>query len=160
MEPSRFEFSLDPHVILLDADFHDDGRMGQAEQLSQDHAGLPETHIVGLQAGEDQVAALLSFQSGRQRLRRGVSIRSRKVVVFDQEAAISAFRQRLADRRGGSRRASRDGYHFSAVRFSDPQCLLERERVRIVHLVAEVGLADPAAAVVPLGASNSRLLLA
>ena len=38
---------------------HDDGGVRDAEQFGEHHAGLAQTEIVGLQAGEDQIRRLM-----------------------------------------------------------------------------------------------------
>ena len=64
-------------------------------------------------------------------------------VVFDVQRAIGAARQRLANDLLHARRAGRADDDLATVLLAKPQRLLERVGVRLVHLVADVLLADP-----------------
>ena len=57
--------------------------------------------------------------------------------------AVGAPRQRLANHLLDPRRPGRADDHFPAMLLAEPQRLLQRIGVRLVHLVADVLLADP-----------------
>src|SRR6185436_19520221 len=65
--------------------------------------------------------------------------------------AIGAARQRLADHLGDARRPGRADDHFAAVLLLEPERLLERVGVGLVHLEAGVLVADPGFVVVEAG---------
>ena len=69
-------------------------------------------------------------------------------VVLDVDGAIGAARQRLAKHLRDARRPGRADDHLAAVLLLEPQRLLERVGVRLVHLVAGVLLANPGLGVV------------
>ena len=118
-------------------------------------AGLREALIVGLQSGQDQVE-LLVLHRRRQRGCHGKRIGARQAIVFDVNGAIGAARQRLAQHLGHARGSGRADDHFPAVLLLQAQALFERVRVRLVHLVAGVLLADPACRLVDAGLPVAR----
>src|SRR5689334_9022914 len=65
--------------------------------------------------------------------------------------AVGAARQRFANHLLNARRTGRADDHFPAVLLAEPQRLFERIGVRLVHLVADVLLADPGLVVVEPG---------
>ena len=143
LEPAAFELALHAQRAALDLHFHDDRRVRQAEPLGEDDAGLRVALVVGLQAGEHQVERLVLHRRGER--------------VGDDErvGARRARRPRRGSR--GRRRAPAPRGCTCATRagpaeqtttsppcFSlQPQRLLERVGVGLVHLVAGVLLADP-----------------
>src|SRR5204863_8604281 len=67
-----------------------------------------------------------------------------EAVVFDVNGAVGTARERFADDRLHARRPRRTDDHFPAVLLPEPQRLFERVGVGLVHLVADVGFANPA----------------
>ena len=98
--------------------------------------------VVGLQAGQDQVELLVRHR-GRQRVGDHERVGGAQRVVLDVDRAVGAARERLADHLLHARRARRADDHLAAVLLAQAQRLLERVGVRLVHLVADVLLADP-----------------
>ena len=68
--------------------------------------------------------------------------------VFDVNRAVGAAGQRFADHLLHARRAGRADHHFAAVLLAQAQRLFERVGVGLVHLVADVLLANPRLVVV------------
>jgi len=77
---------------------------------------------------------------------------------LDMNRAIGAARERLANHLLDTRRTGAADHHFPAVPLAQSQRFLERVGVRLVHLVADVLLADPGLVVVeprlPLAGRN------
>ena len=87
-----------------------------------------------------------SFIAAASAVGHGKGIGRRQAIVLDVDGAIGAARQRLAQHLGDAGGPGRADHDFPAVLFLEPQALLERIGVRLVHLVAGVLLADPGAA--------------
>ena len=128
--------------------------MRQTEPLGQDDAGLRESLVVGLQAGEDEVEPLVRHRRA-ERLGDHERVGAGERVALDVDRAVGAARQRLAQHLRDARGPGRADDHFAAVLFLEPQRLLERVGVGLVHLVAGVLLANPGSRVVR-GAAASR----
>ena len=62
------------------------------------------------------------------------------------DSAVRAFRQGFLDDLLGPLRAHGKRHHLAAMLFLQAQRLLQREAIRLVHLEADVGLANPRAA--------------
>ena len=139
---------------LLHFDLHDDGGVRQAQQLGQQDAGLADALIVALQAGEDQVEGFLA-QRGGQGFRRAQRIEQEEFVVGDVDAAVGALGQRFLDGLLGALRAHGERHDLAAVLFLQAQGFFEREAVRLVHLEADVGFANPQAVI---GDAQRRIL--
>ena len=103
--------------------------------------------VVALQAGEDQVELLFGHRRG-QRGRGGERIGGRERIILDVQRAIGAAGQGFADHLLHARRPGRADHDFAAMLFAKAQGLLERIGVRLVHLVADVLVADPGLVVV------------
>ncbi len=69
-------------------------------------------------------------------------------IVFDMDRAVGAASQRFANHLRDARGTGRADHHFAAALLLEPQRLLERVGVRLVHLVRRVRLADPGLVVV------------
>ena len=95
------------------------------------------------------------LQRRGQRFRRAQRIEQEKFVVGDVDAAVGALGQRFLDGLLGALRAHGKRHHFAAVLFLQAQRLFEREAVRLVHLEADVGFADPRAV---FGDAQRRIL--
>ena len=143
--PSSSRFTRS--VVASACDFHDDRRVRQAEPLGEDHAGLREALVVGLQAGEDQVE-LLVLHRRRERVGDHERVGAGERVVFDVDRAVGAAGERFAEHLRDARGPGRADDHFPAVLLLQPQRLFERVRVGLVHLVAGVLLANPGLRVV------------
>ena len=80
------------------------------------------------------------------------------IMEVDVQRAIGAARERLANHLLHARRAGRAHHHLAAVLLAQPQALLERIRVRLVHLVTDILVANPGLVVVetrlPLAGRN------
>ena len=70
LKPSRFEFALQFQAALVHVNLHDDRGVRQAQQFRQQHAGLSETLIVALQAGQNQVEIFVLHRSSQRAGRR------------------------------------------------------------------------------------------
>ncbi len=69
-------------------------------------------------------------------------------VILDVDRAIGAARQRLANHLLHARGPGRADHHLAAVLLAQPQALLERVGIGLVHLVGHVLLANPRLVVV------------
>ncbi len=146
LEPAGFQLALEAHAAVLHFDLHDDGGVRQAEQFRQQHAGLAEAVIVALQAGQDQIELFL-FDGGGERLGRAERIEQIKFVVGDVDAAVGALGQRFLDGLLGALGAHGNRDHFAAVLFLEAQAFFEGETVRLIHLEADIGFANPVAGI-------------
>src|SRR5258708_26757759 len=63
--------------------------------------------------------------------------------MLDVDGPLGAARQRLANDRLHAGRSGRADHHFAGVLFPQPQRLLQRVGIGLVHLVAGVLLANP-----------------
>ena len=77
---------------------------------------------------------------------RAEGIQLEKFIVGDVHAALRALRQGFLDGLLGALGAQGEGHHLAAVLFLEPERLFEGESVGLVHLEADVRLADPGAA--------------
>src|SRR4030095_13328156 len=119
-----------------------DRRVRQAQAFSQYNACLGETHVVGLQTGQDQVEAL--FAHGlRKSSGHTKGIRTAEAVVFDVDRPIGAAGKSFTNDLRDPRWTSRADDDFAAVFLFEPQRLFERVGVGLVHLVGRVGLTNP-----------------
>ena len=67
LKPAGFEFALELHSRSLHFDLHDDGGVRQVEQFGEQHAGLAESVIVALQAGQNQIEIFFLERGGQER---------------------------------------------------------------------------------------------
>ena len=130
--------------------------MRQAQPLGEDHAGLRGPLIVGLQAGQYQIAMLVAKGVGQRRGHgKGISADRRQPLVFHMNRAVGPARQRFAEHLSRSSGSGRADHDFPAMLLAQPQRLLERVRVGLVHLEAGVLFANRPSALV-----DARLPLA
>ena len=115
---------------------------GKIQQRGQKHAGLPETVIVALQAGEDQVHFFLGDCRGKD-FRGAERIKLGEVIIGDVDAAVGAFRKGFLDGLLHTLRAERKRDHFAAVLFLQAQRFFQRVGIRFVHFEADVRFLDP-----------------
>ena len=103
--------------------------------------------VVALQAGEDQIELLLRHRRGqcgssRERIGR------RERIILDMQRAIGAAGKGFANHLLDARRPGRADDDLAAMLFAKTQGLLERVGIRLVHLVADILVADPGLVVV------------
>ena len=98
--------------------------------------------IVGLEAGEHQVELLVRHR-GRERVGNHERVGRAQGIGLDVDRPVRAAGERLTDHLLHARGAGRTDHDFSTVLLAQPQCLFERVGVRLVHLVADVLLANP-----------------
>ena len=132
-------------MAFHDVDLHDDCGVRKAEQFGEQHAGLAETLVVALQAGEDQIE-LFVFDCGSQRTRGRQRIEFVELIVGNVDSAVGAFGQSFFDGLFGAVGTHGDGHDFAALFFFQAQGFFEREAVRLIRFEADVGFADPRAA--------------
>ncbi len=115
LEPAGFKLALDAKAtVRLRLHVHDDGGMRKSGQFRQDRTGLAVAEIVGLQAGEQQVEGF-ALQAARQQFRTVKGVEAREGFVFEENGAIRALGQRLAQHRLHPRWSGRQRDHLAAV---------------------------------------------
>src|SRR5204862_4986927 len=95
----------------------------------------PEDGAVGvgrLLAEEDELG-LLARERAREDLARGDEIGAGRSLVADEDGAVGAHGERLAERVGGPLRADRDDDHLVVAVALQPQRLLDGVRVEVVE---------------------------
>ena len=128
-------------------DLHDDGRVAVAKPFGEDDASLGKALVVALQTGENEIEALVAHRR-RERIGRVERIGGDRAAVLDVDGAVGTARQCLAQHLRDA--FGSDGAHddLAAVRLLEAQRLFEGIRVRLVHLVGDVGITNPGARVV------------
>ena len=127
LEPAAFELALyvEAGVGLLDGE--DERSVRQAEQFGEDHAGLSEAEVVGLQAGQHQVGRFGLDGFGEQPRDRE-RIELMQVVGVHVDGAIGALGEGFANGGADALRAGGEDDHFAAVLFLELQRLLRARR--------------------------------
>ena len=101
----------------------------------------PEQRTV--QASIERNNSLNSGHRACQGRAREERIRGSERVAFNVQRPVGAARQCLPKNLLHAGRAGGTGDHLAAVAFAEPQCLFQRIGVGLVHLVADVLLANP-----------------
>ena len=110
LEPPLFKLAL--HLDAGIGFFHvqDQRGVGQAEQLGNNDAGLAQSQVFRLQAGQHQVG-ILRLDGRGQQPRHAQRIASRQIVADDMDCPVRALGQRLADGRAHALRPRADDDH-------------------------------------------------
>ena len=116
--------------------------MRQAEEFGEDDAGLAETEIVRLQAGQHQVGRLRLDGLG-EHARHGERIELVQVIGIHVDGAIGALGQGLANGGAHALRAGGEDDHFAAVLLLELQAFFKGVGVRFVHGELDVGFFNP-----------------
>ena len=122
--------------------------MRPGQKFGQHDSGLRIAVVVGLQAGEDDVKALILDRSGESP--GGVrGVEGCKGIVFQMDGAIGALGQAFAQHLLRARRAGGDYNDFPSMFLFLPQGLFEGVRVRLIDLVRNI-FPNPGASLVEL----------
>ena len=105
---------------------------GRPEALG-DHRRHHGHARVGRLAAEDDQVGVAALDRRGQRQGGGHGVRAVQAVVDDVHAGVGAHRQRLADGVGGLGRTHGQDDHLAAVRLDQPQGLLDRVLVDLIH---------------------------
>ena len=116
--------------------------MRDAETFREHDAGRGVALVVGLEAGEHEVELLVGHR-GRERVGNHERVGRAKRVVLHVDRAVRATGERLTDHLLHARGARRTDDDFSTVFLAQPQRLFEGVGIRLVHLVADILLANP-----------------
>ena len=133
---AAFGTALELHHAAVVVEFDDRRHIGElqhVEALGDAGADLGGVAVDGLLAGEDDVGraeglADLADRLG-ERIGRGQRVGAREEAVGEQDGAVGADRQRLAQRIGRHRRAHGQHGHFAADLVAKAQGLFQREQV-------------------------------
>ena len=122
--------------------------MRPPKQFGQQHAGLREAVIVGLQSGEDEVELLVLDGSG-QHLGKVQRIEGDEPVILQVNGSVSTFGQGFAQHLLRARRSGGDDHDFAAMLLALAQCFFQCIGIRLVDFIGHV-VANPRATLVQL----------
>jgi len=142
LEPAGFEFALELQCAAGDFDGHDDGGVGTIEERGEEDAGLAETVVVALEAGEDEVGVFF-LDGGGEGFCGTKGIELREIIVGDVNATVGAFGEGFLDGLLDALGAHGKGDDFAAVFFLQAESFFEGVAVGLVHFEADVGFLDP-----------------